>query len=49
MADHVIDNSGSVEETRMQVIDLVRELTKGKLPLESDGGSSSPVSAIGSD
>jgi dephospho-CoA kinase len=31
MADHVIDNSGSPEETRRQVIALVRELTKGAL------------------
>jgi dephospho-CoA kinase len=31
MADHVIDNSGSVEETRAQVVDLVVRLTKGAL------------------
>jgi dephospho-CoA kinase len=40
MADHVIDNTGSIEETRKQVIDLVRHLTKGKLPIESKDASS---------
>jgi dephospho-CoA kinase len=31
MADHIIDNSGSLEETRRQVTALVHELTKGAL------------------
>jgi dephospho-CoA kinase len=31
MADHVIDNSGTIEETREQVLALVRSLTKGAL------------------
>jgi dephospho-CoA kinase len=31
MADQIIDNSGSVEETRAQVIALVKQLTKGAL------------------
>ena len=31
MADHVIDNSGTVEETRKQVERLVSELTHGRL------------------
>jgi dephospho-CoA kinase len=31
MADHVIDNSGTIEETRVQVLDLVRRLTEGRL------------------
>ena len=31
MADHVIDNSGSLEETRAQVVALVAELTEGRL------------------
>jgi dephospho-CoA kinase len=31
MADHVIDNSGSLEETREQVVALVKELTQGEL------------------
>ena len=31
MADHVIDNSGSLEETRAQVVALVAELTAGRL------------------
>ncbi len=30
MADHVIDNSGSLEETRAQVVSLVAELTRGQ-------------------
>ena len=31
MADHVIDNSGTVEQTRTQVAELVARLTGGKL------------------
>ena len=31
MADHVIDNSGTIEETRLQVADLVAQLTGGQL------------------
>jgi dephospho-CoA kinase len=31
MADFVIDNSGSLEQTRAQVVALVRELTGGAL------------------
>ena len=31
MADHVIDNSGTIEETRLQVADLVARLTGGQL------------------
>jgi dephospho-CoA kinase len=31
MADHVIDNSGSIEATRDQVIHLVQQLTQGRL------------------
>jgi dephospho-CoA kinase len=31
MADHVIDNSGTREETRRQVVQLVHELTNGEL------------------
>jgi dephospho-CoA kinase len=31
MADHVIDNSGTVEQTRTQVAELVARLTEGKL------------------
>ncbi|HIF93217.1 MAG TPA: dephospho-CoA kinase [Myxococcales bacterium] len=40
MADHVIDNTGSVEETRKQVIDLVRHLTQGKLPIDAEDPTS---------
>jgi len=36
MADHVLDNSGSVEETRVQVVELVQQLTKGKLGVDPD-------------
>lgn len=31
LADHVIDNSGSIEQTRAQVVALVEKLTHGKL------------------
>ncbi|MFK7897454.1 MAG: dephospho-CoA kinase [Myxococcota bacterium] len=31
MADHVIDNSGTIEQTREQVVALVRRLTEGAL------------------
>ncbi len=31
MADHVVDNSGTREETRVQVVRLVRDLTNGEL------------------
>jgi dephospho-CoA kinase len=34
MADHVIDNSGTIEETRAQVAALVSRLTSGKLSRE---------------
>lgn len=42
MADYVIDNSGSPESTRAQVVGLVRKLTGGKL-----GGSPGEESAAG--
>jgi dephospho-CoA kinase len=35
LADYVIDNSGSVEETRAQVVDLVARLTQGRLSGEA--------------
>jgi dephospho-CoA kinase len=35
MADHVIDNSGTVEQTRTQVAELVTRLTGGKLRAEA--------------
>ena len=35
MADHVIDNSGSLAETRRQVVDLVVQLTRGELGADS--------------
>jgi dephospho-CoA kinase len=35
MADHVIDNSGTLEETRTQVVALVVGLTGGKLSGEA--------------
>jgi dephospho-CoA kinase len=31
LADHIIDNSGSIEETRAQVVALVQKLTQGVL------------------
>lgn len=31
MADHVIDNSGTIEQTRAQVVALVKHLTRGTL------------------
>jgi|JI10StandDraft_1071094.scaffolds.fasta_scaffold647903_1 dephospho-CoA kinase len=40
MADHVIDNSGTPEQTRAQVEDLVRRLTQGRL-----GGGPGPERA----
>jgi dephospho-CoA kinase len=40
MADHVIDNSGTPEQTRTQVEDLVRRLTQGRL-----GGGPAPARA----
>lgn len=36
MADHVIDNSGTPEETRAQVVQLVRQLTNGELGANGD-------------
>jgi dephospho-CoA kinase len=39
MADHVIDNSGTLEETREQVRALVARLTQGRL------GAGSPDAA----
>ena len=36
MADHVIDNSGTIEQTRVQVTELVARLTGGKLSGEAD-------------
>ncbi|HKK53233.1 MAG TPA: dephospho-CoA kinase [Myxococcota bacterium] len=41
MADHVIDNSGTIEETRAQVVALVKHLTRGTLggePSRTDPG-----------
>jgi len=35
MADHVIDNSGTPEATRAQVVALVRKLTNGRLAAEA--------------
>ena len=35
MADHVIDNSGTIKETRAQVVALVERLTDGKLSGEA--------------
>ncbi len=40
MADYVIDNSGSIDETHLQVVELVRELTKGRLGGEQSAGVS---------
>ncbi len=37
LADRVIDNSGSIEETRAQVVDLVREWTEGALGDPAEG------------
>ncbi len=40
LADHVIDNSGTPEQTRTQVEDLVWRLTNGRL---GSGGSAAPA------
>lgn len=37
LADRVIDNSGSIEETRAQVVDLVKDWTGGTLGAPAEG------------
>lgn len=41
MADHVIDNSGTIENTREQVVALVTRLTGGQLSAQLSGKAAS--------
>ena len=45
LSDYVIDNSGTPESTRAQVVALVRKLTDGKLggPLGEEGAADAPL------